>query len=156
MKTVVLILFCLVACSSPKRDVAKENVLKYVNQYGNDPKSYEFISLKIDTPRVKYTETPSGQDVYLRILDLRGSLYNDALLQQLTPKEIMDIDSNTRKRMLKEKEDSAKMFVLDTAKGPLVGIHTYRAKNGFGAVMLFNDTIYFDKDYNIKEYINSK
>jgi hypothetical protein len=146
-----------VACSSSKTDTAKQNVLKYVKEYGNDPKSYEFISLRLDTPKINYTETPAGKALEERVIELTVS-QPVSVTDMLAPvvQKYKGIDSVTMAKMLKAAEDSTHLMIIDTSRGNWIGIHSYRGKNGFGATMLFNDTVYFDKEYNIKEYIPGK
>ncbi|WP_184548238.1 hypothetical protein [Mucilaginibacter sp. FT3.2] len=155
MKKLLVAVLFISACShfQTKQECAESLVKKYLDSTLNDPHSYEKVSFdtlkpfiasyslgdpigkKMDTLAASYLDSSS------KYSDHTGSLYymND----KIKPNEKLE-------KLYKSKEDSVERIIKEkdkTYKGAILSYsieHTYRAKNGFGALGLHTTRFQID------------
>lgn len=151
----MIIAIALIGCSTPEKK-AEKLIKEYMQTNLKDPASYEPVSFgKMDSLFEPYIATKEGRELF----DLSGIT---GFYGQKTSKLRMQIATAKTRKELDVLEDSINYY-LDKAKeyeklfdendknytGEFVGWvmeHKYRAKNGFGALDLGEENIYFNKD----------
>jgi hypothetical protein len=140
-------IFIINACQFTHQQKGEKLVKDYLNDHLNDPSSYQSMSFsKIDTNFKKYEYSdPQGIDYRKKYDDIQLKELED---ENLMDKELKKESMNWTNYYRWEKESktlSAQIKKWDSFfedrnkgyKGPIkdfVIIHTYRAKNGFGAL----------------------
>ncbi|MCR8560475.1 hypothetical protein KXD93_22665 [Mucilaginibacter sp. BJC16-A38] len=158
MKKILFIIpIILFACTNrqSKQQIAETLVKSYLNGTLNDPHSYE--SVRFDT-LVPYHQSYALGDPVGKKMDLLAASYVDSA-SKYDPESMDNIlneskhrfHSNIRlKTYYKRKEDSLENIINlqdKTYKGKLQSYsieHTYRAKNGFGALGLHKSRFQID------------
>lgn len=166
-KNYFILLLTITSCTSTenKQQKAEGLVKTYLKTSLNDPGSYEGVSF--DTLSVNYQEYASG-DPQGRKLDTLAASYIDssANYRKLADSELHGTHMNFKKYSRYEKLDTLFTKKSDSVenieringkgyKGRIVGYaikHTYRAKNGFGALTLSKSDFWIDS--TISKVIN--
>jgi len=154
----LLVLMALASCSNESK--MKSEIKAYLEKTAKDPKSYEFVDLKIlDTVTVskliKNEITKNINDNQLLIDDNSGqmdlinkypSLDNSEQYAniEINLKEIKRLDTEHKKLELDLKKEANNKDVLG-----YVVKHNCRLKNGFGALDLASYYVEFDKDFKL-------
>jgi hypothetical protein len=157
MKKFILLLvlsMALFSCSNNESKM-KSAIIDYLNKNARDPKSYEFVELKIvDTVTV-------GDYAENKILELQIS--NSEAQQQIniTKLKAKDNPSETKNKIIllseeiivKNKKDSIELSKNLNNKEVIgfVATHKFRIKNGFGALDLSEMYVEFDKEFKLLE-----
>lgn len=151
----------LFACSSDNK--MKSALKDYMNKNAKDPKSYEYLDLKVlDTIQVaefakktidfnnankKFCDSVVANfdaDINKVELDYMGENMN-------TPEKHLEQLKDAKETLIKGKAENLKMNSFIKSKEVLIylTIHKFRAKNGFGALDLDSVYVQFDKDYKL-------
>jgi|SRR6202012_2889417 len=154
-----LLLLLIIACKhvETKKEQAENLVKNYLKTALNDPGSYEGISF--DTLRISYEEYTMG-DPNGRKLDTLAASYIDssAKYHDMAERNLLSANTNFKKyksyqhmdTIYKVKSDSVESIINHNGKGYKGKIdgyainHTYRAKNGFGALMVYKTDFWFN------------
>ncbi len=160
MKRILLLILLLSACShfQTKQQIAQGLIKKYLDSTLNDPHSYESVSFtKLDTGKTSYTETPEYD-----VLDSSITSIHDSLITERVDVNYPSLYNTTRivRKIRKLMQDSllldSKLNNLQNQFKPIQNCwfisHTYRAKNGFGALGLH--TTIFKIDTNLSKVSN--
>jgi hypothetical protein len=158
----MIIVLCLFySCHQTKKEKAQKLVTDYLKTSLNDPSSYESISF--DTLRTSYEDYEAGNPDGRKLSD-KSIMFLDSiakyqkLSQDETEKPLHNQITNDknyfyythRDSVFSKKEDSIDKIIKiqgENFKGRIVGYginHMYRAKNGFGAVMIYNTDFWID------------
>jgi len=159
-KLLVLSLIFITSCRhfQTKEGIAHRIVKEYLDSTLNDPKSYESVSFsKLDTGSSNYLNSPN----YVKLQDSLIShtselsslkidlqfpdLYNSKVIKYKIKKLLSD------SVYYQKKMDSVENNFKTEQTGWIL-THTYRAKNGFGALGLH--TTVFELDTNLTKIIN--
>ena len=147
MKKLFLItLLFLIACSGSKQHQVEKTIKLYLDTVLNDPHGYE--SIKFDTIHTNYADYSVGDPEGKRLDTLAKKFL--ALSQKYTDIARDELYSNNKQfdkdfKLSKDylaKADSIENAISAKGKGYKGGIysysitHTYRAKNGFGALTI--------------------
>lgn len=139
----LLSVITLIACNISDDDKAKDLIASYLNEHANDPSSVEIVSVdKVEPDSIySYIETEEHD----KLVDD----FNYALHEAEFNTETKDI-KEAQKAI--DKADSIKN-IIDKAEAKFYpyqrGMKTtvkYRAKNGFGALMLYSAIVRFNKE----------
>lgn len=144
MKKITLLLMITVSFFACKKETTSEERFKeiiepVVIENLNDPKSYEFVSVsEIDTFLLK--------DTYKRNLDLNQKWLND-----LKASDSSEYANKQRKSYIEEieKYKSGLDTVSDNSIDEIGVTFKYRANNKLGGLVLSENRIYFDDNFNI-------
>jgi len=144
-----------------KQQVAESIVKKHLDSTLNDPSSYQSIKFeKLDTLRSTFLEEP----VYKELTRSYDSLKR--LSDNLSDKITITYSIVELHKIQKQNEDlyqketavlKKETDYMNSFKGKPVGwgiLHTYRAKNGFGALTV--GQTYFEIDSNITHVLASR
>ena len=174
MKKIVLgllIAVSLFSCSNESK--MKNGIIDYLNKNAKDPKSYEFVDLKvIDTITVgecaENLITTNIELIAEKNLEIqkRKDEIKDAQ-EDLDYKEFkIDFDKiiNSSKSSISifeleindYKSENLKLKKINALKDVVFYniAHKFRLKNGFGALDLDQKYVLFDKDFNVKNMTN--
>jgi hypothetical protein len=134
----------------------KSEIKNYLDKNAKDPKSYEFVELKIlDTVTVGDINKRVVEDLTYDINSLKENIESENKLINDFP----TLPSDNEKANIKESE--AKISILtgklnankkDFANKEILGYvatHKFRIKNGFGALDLDEMWVEFDKDFKL-------
>ncbi|MBC7749555.1 MAG: hypothetical protein H7Z76_13445 [Methylotenera sp.] len=169
MKKIILglaIAISLMSCSGNESKM-KSEIKSYLDKNAKDPKSYEFVDLKIiDTvvngklaqERISENDTLISNNlksietnkITLRKAESDKVKYNDSSFDEFIDGAKADIE--TAEAIIKNhKNDNEKYKKLLKSKEVLgyVAIHNYRLKNGFGALDIDKSYVVFDKDFKL-------
>ena len=155
--TLLGLLILLISCNSNESKM-KSGIKEYLEKNAKDPKSYEFVELKIlDTVTIGELNEKKVED---NEYELKSE--NDNIIFQ--KKQISDFPSLPRfenDSIIKASEEKIIRLKneLEINKKDLnnkeivgyLGTHKYRLKNGFGALDLSEMFVEFDKDFNFLE-----
>ena len=167
MKKAILIVCALAvsSCTFTRQQKAESLVKSYLNEHLNDPHSYESVSfLNVDTVFKKYeVSDPEGIGYYKNYEDVKLKEYTD---EDLMDKELKKDDMNWKNYNRWERE--SKILTVQVKKwedffeaknkgykGPIQCFkifHTYRAKNGFGALGLETSEFTIDSAFTKVTY----
>lgn len=134
------LLFCITACNSPEK-TAQKLVRDYLKENLKDPSSYQ--PAKFGQLDSTYSEFVLDEKLIVKEIEpiIEES---DRYLNQNNYDKAFD---KAEEAAIKRKEMQAKLqadFVPEFIGWSIS--HTYRAKNGFGALDISTDTFYFDKE----------
>lgn len=139
----ILIAITLIACTTPPKQKAEKTVKEYLNKTLNDASSYQSVDTKLDSFYATYEETKA----YSQIMDSLKYIHNKFREDQSLLSEDFDNYFNTTRSLLDTINKRAERF-KPVFFGWMVE-HKYRAKNGFGALILKTDTFYLNRDFQI-------
>jgi hypothetical protein len=163
MRKLVLILsaMALVSCSNESK--MKSEIKTYLNKNAKDPKSYEFVELKIidtvtdgDLIQRNIENLESELSFNMERIEKRQNKYDGYLKDGLPVSSLnnikKEVDSlklampNIENKILNLKKQISNKDILG-----YVATHKFRIKNGFGALDLSEMFVEFDKDYKLLE-----
>jgi len=157
--SIIIITSVLVACEHPisRQQKAEHLVKAYLKSALNDPGSYESVSF--DTLSISYEDYASGDPIG-RKLDKIAASFTDtsSKYKKLSESEFYSAHMDFKKyrkyqkldALYANKSDSVESIIKNKAKdykGKIDGYaikHTYRAKNGFGALTLSYTDFWID------------
>ena len=160
MKKVITILglgILMVSCNSNESKM-KSGIKEYLEKNAKDPKSYEFVELKIlDTVTIgELNQRKVEDDEY----DLKSENENIVFQNKLI-NDYPSLPSAEQKAKIRESEKiiieiskQLEQNKKNTNNKEIVGYvatHKYRLKNGFGALDLSEMFVEFDKDFKFLE-----
>lgn len=147
---IVAIAFC--ACGSPEK-TAQKLIKDYLGGNLKDPNSYEVISFGgLDSTFSSVYSNPEFKELNEKCRIYRDSAHLASLesIMAETREQILELDEVQKKYSQLEQETESKMNAIRaTFKGELNGwkmVHKYRAKNGFGALDIYEQTFQLDKE----------
>lgn len=160
MKRTITILGCailMISCNNNESKM-KSGIKEHLNKNAKDPKSYEFVELKIlDTVTVgeinkrivddiTYDIERAKEDIIFqtKLINDYPSLPNDDNKSKIKEYEL-EIANLTQKLNANKKDFTNKEIAGYVAN------HKFRLKNGFGALDLSEMFVEFDKDFNFLE-----
>jgi hypothetical protein len=154
MKKIILglnVVVSLVSCSNNESKM-REEIVTYLQANAKDPKSYEFVELKVvDTVTIGEVNKRLIGDNKVGIFIAESSLEVEKMLvkdigveQELKVKGIVSNLNELKKQALTLSKDTIN-------KEPLgyIATHKFRIKNGFGALDLSSRYIQFDKEFKL-------
>ena len=155
--TILGITLLIVSCNSDESKM-KSGIKEYLDKNAKDPKSYEFVELKIlDTVTVGEVNKRIVDDLTYDIenakkeIVFQNKLITDYPSLPSTEQRIKIKESETQiAALIKELEASKKDFKDKNVVGYIAN-HKFRIKNGFGALDLSEMYVEFDKDFNFLE-----
>jgi len=172
MKKPILITFMVIlsSCTFTKQQKAEHLVKVYLDSALNDPHSYEKVSF--DSLKAEYKSYDRSDPEGKRLDTLAASFIDTSgKYKKMADSELYQV-SNTNFNKFKQynkldtlyskKSDSVEAIIKIKSvgyKGPLqdyVISHTYRAKNGFGALSLHTSTFEIDSALSKVIYANEK
>lgn len=147
----------MISCNSNESKM-KSEIKEYLDKNAKDPKSYEFVELKI-------LDTVTIGEVNKRIVDDLNydieSAKKDIVFQNKLITDFPSLPSDEQKAKIKDSETQIatltkelqvnKRDFKDTNVVGYVATHKFRIKNGFGALDLSEMFVEFDKDFNFLE-----
>lgn len=159
MKSISILLcaILLAACSSiqsPSHQQQAESLVKaYLDSTMNDPKSYQSVKfLKLDTLRSNPKDDPkyvAMENSYDSLLDESNANSKNIPLATTIPRlEYIKKRSNElyeKETALLLKESAFSLYYKGKQTGWSI-LHTFRGKNGFGALTLGTTKFYLDKN----------
>jgi hypothetical protein len=184
MKRTITILGCailMISCNNNESKM-KSGIKEHLNKNANDPKSYEFVELKIldtvtvgeinkrivddityDIERAKeditYDIERAKKDIIFqtKLINILG--HDNLSLRREYELEIEDNKSKIKEYELEianltQKLNATKKDFTNKEIVGYVAYHKFRLKNGFGALDLSKMFVEFDKDFNFLEMDN--
>lgn len=155
--TILGLAILMISCNSNESKM-KSGIKEYLDKNAKDPKSYEFVELKI-------LDTVTIGEINKRIVDnltydIAGAK-EDIVFQNKLINDYPSLPSDEQKAKIKESEleianltkelnANKKDFTNKDVAG-YVASHKFRIKNGFGALDLSEMYVEFDKDFNFLE-----
>ena len=157
MKKVILILsFSMVLISCSNESKMKSGIKDYFDKNAKDPKSYEFVELKVfDTLTIGKVAKQVIEDIDQNIKTENDNITfeNDLMAKYPT------VTGSEEKEKIKSSQDMIKSYNTDKEKIKTFlnskeivlynATHKYRLKNGFGALDLSSSDFVFDKGFNV-------
>lgn len=155
--TILGLTLLMISCNSNESKM-KSGIKDYLEKNAKDPKSYEFVELKIlDTVTVGEINKRKIEDLTYDI----ESAKKDIVFQNKLITDYPSLPSDDQKAKIKESETQIanltkelnatnKDFTNKDVAG-YVAAHKFRIKNGFGALDLSEMYVEFDKDFNFLE-----
>jgi hypothetical protein len=157
MKKVILFMslsIALFSCSNESK--MKSGIKEYFNTNAKDPKSYEFVELKVfDTLTIGAVAKSVIEDIDRNI----QSEKDDIIFQKGLMAKYPTLTGSEEKSKIESSEEMIKIYKTDkeavkkflNSKEIVLynASHKYRLKNGFGALDLSNSDFVFDKDFNV-------
>lgn len=171
MKKIILVAILLTALFSCSNDESKmkSGIVDYLNKNAKDPKSYEFVELKV-------IDTITAGECAKDLIESNISLIAEKKLEiQVKENEIInaqqdldynefkvDFDNiiNLSKKTIKLCNDAINEYEKENIKlKKIINLkdivfynsnHKFRLKNGFGALNLEQQLVLFDKEFNAK------
>ena len=164
MKKVILIMslsIALFSCSNESK--MKSGIKEYFNTNAKDPKSYEFVELKVfDTLTVGAVAKSVIEDIDQNIKRENDNIIFRKKLMANYP----TVNGSEEKRKIESSEEMIKIYNTDkesvkkflSSKEVVLynATHRYRLKNGFGALDLLSSDFVFDKDLKVVEMATDK
>lgn len=155
--TVLGLTLLILSCKNNESKM-KIGIKEYLGKNAKDPKSYEFIELKI-------LDTVTFGEINKRIFDDLNegieSAKKDIVFQNKLINEFPSLPSDKEKEKIKEREAQITSLTKelganksDFTNKEIAGYvtrHKFRIKNGFGALDLDEMFVEFDKDCNLLE-----
>jgi hypothetical protein len=166
MKNILLLLcipFAFISCSTDSK--MKSEIKGFIEKNAKDPKSYEFMELII-------SDTLTVAEFAKNVIDYNNSnlSFYDSILKNFdidsskvvldflgdntnTPEKHEEARLDAKKSIEEATTDNALISKFLTSKDVLIysGVHTYRNKNGFGALDISSMYVYFDKEHKLLE-----
>lgn len=145
MKRVIYLLgvFLMVACGSSGDDKAKSLIKEYLMQHANDPSSVELVS--VDSIRADSVRVVSDTEEYQAQLEAHSFMCHEAEFSAEIGELKEAKDYLRRADSIMAEMDKAEAKFYPYLRGMMTTI-TYRAKNGYGALVLSKARVTFDKD----------
>lgn len=141
-KALLLILFLFFYCKKESSNLIKENVEDYLKSNMNDPKSYEFISIDIDTILYSDFDLDNREDIDMNI----ASFLLDKAREEKNPltKKSFEIEAN----YLSKFDSLYKIHKPNDVYRYKVKID-FRGNNAFGAKVKNSKSFIVDTLYNV-------
>jgi len=171
MKKIILLLLAIAFVSCQSNEGKMKNEIKaYLDKNAKDPKSYEFVELKI-------LDTVSIADVSkeeIEKMEIENLEYNNIILENQN--KILDYQLSNHvelyKKLIEKRNKSIKNYkdfislnnsMIKKAKKNVSNLntvgyiysHKYRLKNGFGALDLSQNYLSFDKNDSLLSFSDS-
>ena len=142
------------SCSNESK--MKSEIKNYLDKNAKDPKSYEFVELKIlDTVTIGDIDKRIVEDITYDIeTNKEDIVFQNKLIKDYPSisndeqKAIIDSVQNVIATLTKELDANKKDFANKEILG-YVATHKFRIKNGFGALDLDEMWVEFDKDFKL-------
>lgn len=159
MKKVIFalcLLFAIVSCSNENKLKSNESKMKsgikdYFEKNANDPKSYEFVDLKItDTLTLGEVANQNIEVIDKSIKDNIEFLKDRKKFEAEYPNPDAKMDFASYEEIIKYDKKSKELFEKFSNSTEIVLYkvsHKYRLKNEFGAIILLTNDFVFDKDF---------
>jgi hypothetical protein len=168
MKKIILglAIMSLAACSNNESKM-KAEIKTYLDKNAKDPKSYEFVDLKIlDTVTLGEFAKKRIDEIAINTLEFSTKIIeNETTILQHKQNGYSDIykdsDANRTKinvsytEMIAENKIDSLDFTKKINDKTVVGYvteHNYRLKNGFGALDLSKSYVEFDEHYKLLSF----
>jgi len=162
MKKIILglgIVLSLISCSNESK--MKSGLKDYFDKNANDPKSYEFVELKVfDTITLGEVAERAPRYIAQDIAEYTELMY----IPPIATESLILYENEERKERIKAKQIAFEKFSPDKEKiKPFLNSkeivlynvsHTYRLKNALGALGLSSSDFVFDKDFNIVKIVS--
>jgi hypothetical protein len=155
--TILGLTLLMVSCNSNESKM-KSGIKDYLDKNAKDPKSYEFVELKIlDTVTVGEVNKRIVDDLTYDIesakkdIVFQNKLITDYPSLPSTEQKAKIKDSETQIATLTKELEANKKDFKDKNVVGYVATHKFRIKNGFGALDLSEMFVEFDKDFNFLE-----
>lgn len=146
-----------------QQEIAEGLVNDYLLKYLNDPHSYENVGFTdIDSVFTNINDNayyPKAKERVRQIVTVKMYIYNRAISDRGVGQYIIDTYKDSIKKFIKDTLDYNRdiRFIEKSYKREQKGwrmLHTYRAKNAYGGLVLQTDTVNFNVDLTRVESMN--